>query len=110
MKRKIIFTIIGLSVFLSCFIASVLINDYFAEQRLRKNIHHVEVGMTEKEVIKILGKPSNVFMSDTSASCWCYDTDSIAQTLDPQPEISCNHLLLQMNSDSRMVKVIGFKD
>ena len=112
MKRKMIFTFIALVIFVICFTASVKLRDYFYEQSLRKNIQKIRVGMTEKEVIEILGKPSLAEMSDISGEYWCYDTDSIARTIEPQPEIRCGYLLLEMSSavNGHVVKVIGFKD
>jgi len=112
MKRTMIFTFTGPVIFVICFTAGVKFRDHFYEQSLRKNIQKISVGMTEKQVIEIPGKPSLGEMSDISGEYWCYDTDSIARTIEPQPEIRCGHLLLQMSSgvNGHVVKVIGFKD
>ena len=53
--------------------------------------------MTEKEVIEILGIPSDTWMSDGDGNRWCYNTNSIAETLEPQPEIACKHMLLRLS-------------
>jgi outer membrane protein assembly factor BamE (lipoprotein component of BamABCDE complex) len=111
MKHKLIFTFIGLIIFSICFVASVKVRDYFYEQNLRKNIQKITVGMPEKEVIEILGKPSLQGMSDFG-EYWCYDTDSIARTLEEQPETRCGNLLLQMSAakDGKVMKVFGFNN
>jgi outer membrane protein assembly factor BamE (lipoprotein component of BamABCDE complex) len=110
MKRKIVFIVISLVIFVICFTASVKLRDYFYERSLRNNIQKIKVGMSEKEVFEILGKPSLGEMSDISGEYWCYDTDSIARTLEPQPEIRCGHLLLEMSApvNGRVVKVFDF--
>lgn len=109
MKRKIIFTAIGLITFLICFTASLLIHDYLYEQRLRSDIYKVKVGMTEQEVIEILGEPSHKLMSDIPGLYWAYDTSSIGQLLDDNPD-RIGHILLEMGAGKRVVKVIYFKD
>lgn len=63
-KRKLVFTIVGLFIFLICFTTSVFLRSYYNEKRLRKDIHKITVGMTEREVIQILGKPNSKFISD----------------------------------------------
>ena len=109
MKRKIIFTFIGLFVFLICFAASVSIRDFFYEQMLRKNIQKIEIGMTEKEVIGILGEPSNRQMSDIEGLYWEYSTDTFNRSLYKAGECPA-YLLLQMDSNGKVVKVFGFRD
>jgi outer membrane protein assembly factor BamE (lipoprotein component of BamABCDE complex) len=106
MKRNLSIITIGLIIFAACFLISVLIRDYFHEQRLRTGIRKVKVGMSDKEVIEILGKPSAIWMSDGDGLRWCYNTDSIAETLEPQPEITCRHILLRMNGT--VLEVYGF--
>lgn len=103
MKRKLFLITVGLIIFAGCFLTSVLIRDYVYEQHLRTNISKVKVGMTEKEVIEILGKPSNIWMTDGSAQPWCYNTNSITEVFEPQPEITCRHLLLRMNGTVKEV-------
>jgi outer membrane protein assembly factor BamE (lipoprotein component of BamABCDE complex) len=92
--KRIFFIKIGLFIFALCFLTSVLIRDYVHEQQLRTNIQKVKIGMTEKEVIEILGKPSDIWMTD-GGNRWCYNTNSIAETLEPQPEITCQHILIR---------------
>ena len=112
MKHEIIFTVVGLIIFLICFTSSVKLRDHFYEQSLINNIQKIKVGMSEDEVIKILGKPSSREMSDIPGEYWCYDTDSIGRTFDVQSEVRCGHLLLEMSSprNSRVVKIIGFRN
>ena len=98
MKSNLFFIIFGLIIFAVCFLISVSIRDYFHEQFLRTNIRKVKVGMSAKEAIDILGSPDMTWMSDGDGRRWCYNTDSIAATLEPQPEISCQHILLRGNN------------
>jgi len=104
--KRIFFITIGLFIFLLCFLTSVLIRDYVHEQQLRTNIHKVKIGMTEKEVIEILGKPSSRWMSDGDGDRWCYNTNSIAEMLEPQPDITCQHILLR--GSGTILQVYGF--
>ncbi len=112
MKAKIIFTFVGLIIFLICFTTSLKLRDYFYEQNLRSNLQKIKVGMSEKEAIEILGKPTSQYSSDSTEEVWCYDTDSVTRILEDQGEIRCGHLLLQMNSprNGRVVEVCNFDD
>jgi outer membrane protein assembly factor BamE (lipoprotein component of BamABCDE complex) len=105
MKRKF-YVAAGLIIFAVCFLTSVLIRDYVHEQQLRGNIRKVKVGMTQQEVIEILGKPNNIWMSDGDGNRWCYNTNSINATLEPQPESGCQNLLLRMKGTVQ--EVYGF--
>jgi hypothetical protein len=108
MKRSLFFISAGLIIFAGCFLTSVLIRDFFYARHLRANIGKVKVGMTGKEVINLLGKPDNIHMSDIAGTYWCYNPNSIAQTLAPQPEIICEHLLLQMDGSDIVDRVYDF--
>ena len=111
MKRKFAFAIIGLVIFAVCFLTSVRIQDYSYERQLKVNLKKISIGMPEKDVIEILGKPNHIWSSDTPSAYWCYDTSSIAHTLEEQPEIECGHMLLEMSSykNARVTKVYDFK-
>jgi outer membrane protein assembly factor BamE (lipoprotein component of BamABCDE complex) len=104
--KRIFFITIGLIIFAVCFLTSVLIRDYVHEQQLRTNIKKVRIGMTEQEVINILGKPNNIWMSDGDGDRWCYDTNSIDATLEPQHESGCQNLLLRMKGTVQ--EIYGF--
>ncbi len=108
MKRKLTLIVFGLLVFLSYFITSLFVRDYFYEQALRENINRIKIGMPEGKVITILGKPSNIAMSDISGTYWSYNTNSFYMY--DNPEYIGGYLLLEMSSDKKVVKVIGFKD
>lgn len=87
MKCKLVFTVVGLFIFLFCFTTSLLVRDYLYEQTLKSNIHKVKIGMTDKEVVEILGKASNKDGSDISPGAyWFYDTSSVSQFLDDNPD------------------------
>ncbi len=105
MKKKLIISIAGFLIFLFCFFASVLVRDYFNEISLRTNIHRIKVGMSEKEVIQILGKPSDKVMSDVPGLYWTYQTNSFNYHDNPD---ELDHILLEMGSDEKVVKVYDF--
>ena len=46
MKCKILFSFIGLPVFLICFAAGIKVRDYIYEQNLRSNLRKIELGMS----------------------------------------------------------------
>lgn len=107
MKRKLVFSVVGLFIFSFCFTVSVFLRSYYNEKRLRNDIHKIKVGMTEEEVIEILGEPYKKQMSDIPGRYWCYKTDS---TIFDIPDYEASYLLLEMDSDRKVDKVIGFKD
>lgn len=103
MSRKIILALTGFIIFLACFTASVKVRDYFYEQSLRTNIKLIKVGMSEAEVIGILGEPTDKQMSDIPGRYWCYETDTFARALD-DTQNRLGRLLLQMSRDGKVVK------
>jgi outer membrane protein assembly factor BamE (lipoprotein component of BamABCDE complex) len=104
MKRKLIFAIIELFIFSICFTSSVFVRDYFYEKSLRSNIHKIKVGMTEKEVIRILGKPTQQIMSDVPGLYWCYETNSFYYLLDDNSE-RLGWILLRVGNEGKVVEV-----
>ena len=110
MKRKFIFTFIGLIIFLSCFVTSVKIYDYLITKQLRNNVQKITLGMSDKDVIQILGKPNHRWSEDSPAAYWCYDTDTISHSLEEQPDIECGNMVLKMSSqkDGKVVKIYDF--
>lgn len=110
MKCKIFFLFLGLIIFLICFIASVKVRDYSYKQKLKTNLSRVSIGMTDKEVIQLLGRPNHVWSEDSPQVSWCYDTDSISHSLEAQPDIECGNMLLKMSSskEGKVVKIFDF--
>lgn len=97
MKDKISIAIVGFIIFSICIITGIRLRDYFYKQNLRFNLQNIQIGMTEKEVIQILGKPNHIWASDEPSKYWCYDTDSISHFLEEQPDIECGNMALQMS-------------
>ena len=64
--------------------------------------------MSEGEVIQILGKPTDRAMSDIPGTYWCYRTDLVFQLIDDNPD-SMGHLVLEMGSNGKVVKVFDLK-
>lgn len=116
MKKKFVFAIVGFFVFLACFIAGVKIYDYFYKQKLKTNLQIIQLEMTEKEVVSILGKPTHIWSSDEPSKYWCYDTDTISHALEEQPDIECGNMALQISymkngiwlKEGRVIKVFDF--
>jgi outer membrane protein assembly factor BamE (lipoprotein component of BamABCDE complex) len=108
MKHKLTYAFAALVIFLICFASSVRLRDYLYEQKLRTDIHKIKVGMTEAEVVEILGKPDISQMSDDGTYYWCYSAGSIDATLDGQQNY-CGHSLLSMGSSGTVTKVYGFE-
>jgi hypothetical protein len=110
MKRGFILMSVGFFIFLACFLVSVSLHDYFLKVQLRDNVKKIKLGMSEQEVIQILGMPNHRWSEDSPASSWCYDTDTISHSLEEQPDIECGNMVLKMSShkDGKVVKIFDF--
>ena len=49
--------IIRLSLLAVTFVTGASVDDYYAQKQFRENIKKVRLGMSEAEVVEILGKP-----------------------------------------------------
>src|SRR6185369_8891365 len=63
---------------IASFFGAVFVRDYLYEEWLKSNITRIHVGMTDQEVINILGKPTTMHMSDEPGEIWCYGSDSFS--------------------------------
>jgi hypothetical protein len=104
MKCKLISIFAGLFIFLACFTTSIITRDYFYKRELSNEIHKIKVGMSEQEVIEILGEPNDKFRSDVPGLFWSYETDSISQLLNDNPD-RIGRVLLQTNENGKVIKV-----
>ena len=76
--KRLLTGVIGLMLLAATFTSGVLITDSISDYRLRKNIKQISAGMTEEEVVAILGEPTDKLMSDIDPGrYWLYQTDSI---------------------------------
>lgn len=98
----------GLLAFLGCFLGCLALYGSHLDSQLRLNIHKVNVGMSEDEVIQILGKPTNRAISDIPGTYWHYRTDIIYALIDDNPD-SVGYLVLEMGSNGKVVKVFELK-
>ena len=96
------------AIFLVCFLGSLLLDGSYSDARLRKNIAKIQPGMSEEQVIKILGKPTARAISDIPGTYWSYRTDPIYQLIDDNPD-NMGYLALEMSSDGKVVRVFDLK-
>jgi len=80
----------------------------YLERSLRTNISRVQVGMDEQEVIRILGAPTGIKISDIPGTYWSYDTDTLGRVLNNNPD-RMGFLVLEMGRDGKVVKVFDLK-
>jgi hypothetical protein len=57
--------LVGFLVLFACFLVFIAVRDGRREDRLQANKGRITVGMSEAEVISILGEPTSKAMSDT---------------------------------------------
>lgn len=110
MLRKSLFIAAGLLIFVTCFASSVRVRDHFYAQHLKRNIEKVKVGMTDRQVIEILGEPDDRQMSDIPGTYWCYNTSTYDQFIYADSGTLCQQLLLEMGSGGVVVKVFGYRE
>ena len=106
--RKIIFSLFGLLALLGCFLGCLALYGSYLDSQLRHNIHKVNVGMGEDEVIQILGKPTNRAISDIPGTYWYYRTDIVYSLIDDNPD-NLGYLVFEMGSNGKVVKVFELK-
>ena len=92
--------IMGLMLLATTFLGGVIIRDRLHAKWLKQNVNRIQLGMSEAEVIGILGSPVNRHMTDGPGEIWCYTTDSF----DDYDE-NCGPVAIDM-SPSRVTKVL----
>jgi hypothetical protein len=97
---RVLSGILGLTIFCLTFLGSVHVRDSYHEEWLKTNILQVQPGMTEREVIQILGKPTSYHMSDEPGTNWCYGSDSFNTY-----EAYCGKVALLMGSNNRVITI-----
>ncbi len=88
-------------VFVSTFLSGVTIRDAYQERWLKKNVKLIHPGMTDQEVIAILGRPTSRHMSDIPGDYWCWGSDSFSDNPD-----YCGKVTLQMGPTGIVEKVL----
>lgn len=97
---KVIQIIVGFVLFIGIFLGSVKIHDRYHEYWLKETIKGVRPGMTDFEVIRILGKPTSRHMSDIPGEYWCYGSDSFNDSED-----YCGKVMLEMGPGKHVVSI-----
>lgn len=92
--------IVGLVIFFGTFSLAVVVSNSFYNQDLQEQAHNVSLGMTTSEVVNLLGKPSDIKMSDIPGSYWSYDKKQFLGR--PIP-----FLFFEVSRDGHVVKVIS---
>jgi hypothetical protein len=92
--------IVGLFIFVGTFSLAVVVSDSFYNQYLQVQAHNVRVGMATSEVVKLLGNPCDIKMSDIPGTYWSYDKKQFLGR--PIP-----FLFFEVSRDGRVVKVIS---
>ncbi len=91
---------VGFLLFLTTFVGSVEIRDRAYEAWVKNQVARVVPGMTDKQVISIIGKPTSYHMSDEPGSYWCYGSNSFNSY-----EEYCGKVMLLMGTDNRVIRV-----
>src|SRR5215204_2475931 len=108
MRKLVISVSIGLGITIAS-IGGLIAYGRYLDYRLRNDIQLVNVGMSEADVIRILGEPSNRGISDLGGGAyWSYDTDLLGKYLENNPH-RVGYLVLEMGHHGRVVKVFELK-
>lgn len=91
---------IGLVLFVTTFVGSVVVRDAYEEGWLKENVVRIQPGMPESELIEILGKPTSYHMSDEPGTYWCYGSNSFNTS-----EEYCDKVMVLMGSNNRVIEV-----
>ena len=106
--KKLIFFTLGILVLIGCFVFSLGVYSSYCDSQRRSNIHQVNIGMSEDEVIQILGQPTDRALSDIPGTYWHYRTDFVYQLIDDNPN-NVGYLVLEMGGNGKVVKVFDLK-
>jgi hypothetical protein len=93
---------LGLAFFFGAFEGSVLLRDRLYERQLQTNKSRIKAGMSEAEVIAILGQPTSKHMSDIPGLYWCYGSDT-SDSWDYEG-VYCGTVGIEMSPGGRVVR------
>jgi hypothetical protein len=71
MKKIIVFVCIAICTVV-LYVGVVLSIDYFHNRFIGRHISEVKIGMSESEVVDLLGEPVRRHMTDSQDIIWCY--------------------------------------
>jgi hypothetical protein len=80
------------------FVTGASVEDYYAQKQFRENIKRVRIGMSEAEVIALLGQPSSRKLTDRSGGDLCFSAGSFHL----EPSTNCV-VSLEMSPDRHVV-------
>ena len=107
--RKVLISVCGILPFIAAFVVSLCLYGWYLDSRLKIDVHKVHPGMTEEEVIQVIGKPTSRGISDIPGTYWYYRTDVIHQLIDDNPD-KTGYMVLEMGSDGRVEKVFDISE
>ena len=101
MAKTVAKIVMGLGLVIAAFIAFIAIRDSWRESHLQANHARIKIGMSEAEVIAILGEPTSKHISDIPGLYWCYSSDTWQQW--EFGEVHCGSMMLEMSRDGHVV-------
>ena len=106
--KKFLIPITAVVLLVGSILCGLTLHGIYLERRLRRNISRLQVGMDEHEVIRILGEPTGIKISDIPGTYWSYDTDTLGRVFNDNPD-RMGFLVLEMSRDGKVVKVFDLK-
>jgi hypothetical protein len=101
MKRKLFFVLACIFVFCICIISGISAGNFYYQHKVKSGLAKIKVGMTETQVIEILGKPDDRKLSDFPGGYICYRTQLININ-------SKTYYLIDMGLDGKVRKVLDY--
>jgi hypothetical protein len=101
MKRKLFFVLACIFVFCICVISGISTGNFYHQHKVKSELAKIKVGMTEAQVIEILGKPDDRKLSDFSGGYICYKTQLINMNFK-------SYYLIEMGLDGKVRKVLDY--
>jgi len=104
---KFIRIFLGILLLLFTFGTGIAIRDEIYLRSVEANLPKLNTGMTKDEVIAIIGKPTNMEMTDGSGTVWCYGSSTWESWA--YGEIYCgkHHLLMSGPNDDILWTIDG---
>ena len=102
--RKFIYFLLAFLALLGCSCGAIALYGCYLDSHLRHNIHKIEIGMSEDEVVKILGNPTSRAISDIPGTYWYYRTDLLYSLIDDNP-YNVGYSVVKISRDGKVEKV-----
>ena len=102
MVKRIAKIAVGLCLLIAAFVGVIAVRDSWRESDLQANKARIKVGMSEAEVIAILGEPTSKHMSDIPGLYWCYSSDTWQEW--ELGDVHCGTMMLEMSREGHVVR------